>query len=173
MVVTKPNEVWSTDITYSNTQDTSFCVGRLEEALQRYGKPEIFNTDQGCQFTTDSFTGLLNAHGIAISMDGCCRALDNIFVERLWCSMKFEVVYLKGHANPMELRIGLTEYFVFYKDEWPHQSLGNCTPAVVYSTASGGGAWIVDKFRKNETASSSCVKDAHLCKGRTENLKLD
>ena len=181
MVVTKPNQVWSTDITYirlsggfgylaavidwysrkvlsfriSNTPTTSFCVACLEEALQRYGEPEIFNTDQGCQFTTDSFTGALKAHGIAISMDGCCRALDNIFVERLWRRTKFEVVYLKGYANPMELIIGLTEYFVFYKDEWPHQSLGNCTPAVVYSTASRGGARIVDKFSKNETASSS------------------
>ena len=122
----------------------------LEEVLQQYGSPEVFNTDQGCQFTSESFTGVLKAHGIAISMDGR---------ERLWCSVKYEDVYLKGYANPMELIIGLTEYFVFYNDERPHQSLGNRIPAVVYSTASGGGARIVDKFSKNETASTSCEKD--------------
>ena len=185
VVVTRPNQVWSTDITYirlnggfvylvavidwysrrvlswriNNTLDTSFCVDCLEEALQRYGNPELFNTDQGCQFSSERFTGVLKAHGIAISMDGRGRALDNIFVERLWRSVKYEDVYLKGYANPMELIIGLTAYFVFYNDERPHQSLGNRTPAVVYSTASGGGARIVDKFSKNETASSSCVKD--------------
>ena len=190
MVVTKPNQVWSTDITYirlsggfgylaavidwysrkvlsfriSNTLTTSFCVACLEEALQRYGEPEIFNTDQGCQFTTDSFTGALKAHGIAISMDGCCRALDNIFVERLWRSVKYEDVYQKVYANPSELIIGLTKHFVFYDDEWLHQSLGNRTPTVMYSKARGGGARIVDKFSKNETASSSWVKDAQLCK---------
>jgi putative transposase len=185
VVVSRPNQVWSTDITYirlthgfvylvavidwysrrvlswriSNTMDTVFCVDCLEEALQRYGKPEIFNTDQGCQFTSESFTGVLKANHIAISMDGRGRALDNIFVERLWRSVKYEDVYLKGYSNPMELMIGLTEYFVFYNDERPHQSLGNRTPAEVYATASGGGARIVDKFSKNEAASCSCVKD--------------
>ncbi len=141
----------------SNTLDTAFCVDCLEEALTRYGKPEIFNTDHGCQFTSDSFTGVLKAHGIAISMDGRGRALDNIFVERLWRSVKYEDVYLKGYANPLELMIGLTEYFVFYNGERPHQSLGNRTPAEVYATASGGGARIVDKFSKNGAAPSSCV----------------
>ncbi len=186
VVVTRPSQVWSTDITYirlsggfvylvavidwysrkvlswriSNTLDTAFCVDCLEEALLRYGKPEIFNTDQGCQFTSESFTGVLKAHGIAISMDGRGRALDNIFVERLWRSVKYEDVYLNGYANPMELMtIGLTEYFVFYNGERPHQSLGNRTPAEVYATASGGGARIVDKFSKNEAASCSCVQD--------------
>ncbi len=185
VVVTRPNQVWSTDITYirlthgfvylvavidwysrkvlswriSNTLDTAFCVDCLEEALQRYGNPEIFNTDQGCQFTSESFTGVLRAHGIAISMDGRGRALDNIFVERLWRSVKYEDVYLKGYADPMELMIGLTEYFVFYNGERPHQSLGNRTPAEVYVTGSNGGARIVDKFSKNEAASCSCVKD--------------
>ena len=185
VLVNRPNQVWSTDITYvrlphgfvylvaiidwysrkvlswriSNTMDTVFCVDCLEEALQRHGKPEIFNTDQGCQFTSESFTGVLKAHGIAISMDGRGRALDNIFVERLWRSVKYEDVYLKGYANPMELMIGLTEYFVFYNGERPHQSLGNRTPAEVYATGSNGGARIVDKFSKNEAASCSCEKD--------------
>ena len=185
VVVTRPNQVWSTDITYirlahgfvylvavidwysrkvlswriSNTLDTAFCVDCLEEALQRYGNPEIFNTDQGCQFTSESFTGVLKAHDIAISMDGRGRALDNIFVERLWRSVKYEDVYLKGYSNTMELMIGLTEYFVFYNGERTHQSLCNLTPDTVYATASGGGARIVDKFNKNGAAPSSCEKD--------------
>lgn len=185
VVVTRPNQVWSTDITYlrlahgfvylvavidwysrrvlswriSNTLDSAFCVDCLEEALQRYGNSEIFNTDQGCQFTSENFTGVLKAHGIAISMDGRGRALDNIFVERLWRSVKYEDVYLKGYANSMELMIGLAEYFVFYNSERPHQSLGNLTPDQVYATASGGGARIVDKFSRNEAASCSCEKD--------------
>lgn len=185
VVVTRPNQVWSTDITYirlahgfvylvavidwysrkvlswriSNTLDTAFCVDCLEEALQRYGNPEIFNTDQGCQFTSESFTGVLKAHGIAISMDGRGRALDNIFVERLWRSVKYEDVYLKGYSNSMELMIGLTEYFVFYNGERPHQSLGNLTPDEVYATASGGGARIADKFSKNGATPCSCEKD--------------
>jgi putative transposase len=181
--VTRPNQVWSTDITYirlahgfvylvavidwysrrvlswriSNTMDTAFCVDCLEEALQRHGNPEIFNTDQGSQFTSESFTGVLKDRGVAISMDGRGRALDNIFVERLWRSVKYEDVYLKGYSTPMELMIGLAEYFVFYNGERPHQSLGNLTPDEVYATASGGGARIVDKFSKNEAASCSCV----------------
>ncbi len=185
VVVARPNQVWSTDITYirlahgfvylvavidwysrrvlswriNNTLDTAFCVDCLEEALLRYGNPEIFNTDQGCQFTSESFTGVLKAHSIAISMDGRGRALDNIFVERLWRSVKYEDVYLKGYTNPMELMIGLTEYFVFYNDERPHQSLGNHTPAEAYATGSNGGARIVDKFSNNEAASCRCVKD--------------
>ncbi len=185
VAVTRPNQVWSTDITYirlargfvylvavidwysrkvlswriSNTLDTAFCVDCLEEALTRYGNPEIFNTDQGCQFTADAFTDVLRSNNIAISMDGRGRALDNIFVERLWRSVKYEDVYLKGYANPMELMIGLTEYFVFYNGERPHQSLGNRTPAEVYATGTNGGARIVDKFSKNGAAPGSCVKD--------------
>ncbi len=185
VVVSRPNQVWSTDITYvrlphgfvylvaiidwysrkvlnwriSNTLDTAFCVDCLKEALTRYGHPEIFNTDQGCQFTGASFTGVLKAHGIAISMIGRGRALDNIFVERLWRSVKYEDVYLKGYGNPMELMIGLTEYFVFYNDERPHQSLGNRTPTEVYAAGINGGARIADEFNKNEAASCSCVKD--------------
>lgn len=174
--VIRPDQVWSTDITYirlprgfvylvavidwysrkvlswqvSNTLDSEFCVACLEQALQTYGCPEIFNTDQGSQFTSDVFTGLLKAHGIAISMDGRGRALDNIFVERLWRSLKHEDVYLKGYETISELLIGLTEYFVFYNTERMHQSLNYTTPAVVYLTGNGGGAKIVDKFTKTE-----------------------
>jgi putative transposase len=139
--------------------DTAFCVDCLQEALQRYGSPELFNTDQGSQFTCNAFTGALQSRGIAISMDGRGRALDNIFVERLWRSVKYEDVYLKGYRNAMELMLGLTEYFVFYNDERPHRSLGNRTPATVYATASGGGARIVDKFSKNGATPCSCEKD--------------
>ncbi len=176
MVVTRPNQVWSTDITYirlargfvylvavidwysrkvlswrlSNTLDSVFCVDCLEQALQAFGTPEIFNTDQGCQFTSEAFTGVLKAHGIAISMDGRGRALDNIFVERLWRSVKYEDVYLKGYATMSELLIGLTKYFIFYNTERPHQSMSYDTPDQVYRTASGGGAMIVDKYSKPE-----------------------
>jgi putative transposase len=175
--VTRPNQVWSTDITYirlargfvylaavidwysrkvlawrlSNTLDSGFCVDCLEQSLKTYDTPEIFNTDQGCQFTSDAFTGALKLHDIAISMDGRGRALDNIFVERLWRSVKHEDVYLKGYVNMPELQLGLTEYFEFYNTERPHQSLRNCTPELVYQTARGGGARIVDKFIERKT----------------------
>lgn len=174
--VIRPNQVWSTDITYirlargfvylvavidwysrkvlswrlSNTLDSGFCVDCLEQALQAYGTPEIFNTDQGCQFTSEAFTGVLLEKEIAISMDGRGRALDNIFVERLWRSVKHEDVYLKGYATMSELLIGLTEYFVYYNTERPHQSLSYDTPDEVYRTASGGGARIVDKYNATE-----------------------
>jgi putative transposase len=120
----------------------------LEKALQTFGTPEIFNTDQGCQFTADAFTGVLKAHGIRISMDGHGRALDNIFVERLWRSVKHEDVYLKGYATVPEVQMGLKEYFVFYNTERTHQSLDYNTPNVAYRAASGGGARIVDKFKE-------------------------
>lgn len=174
VAVIRPNQVWSTDITYvrlergfvyltavidwysrkvltwqvSNTLDGSFCVECLERALHRFGKPEIFNTDQGCQYTSDQFTGVLKAQGIAISMDGRGRALDNIFVERLWRSVKYEDIYLKGYVTVPELTLGLTEYFRFYNTERMHQSLGDRTPSEVYRAAAGGGAMIVDKFAK-------------------------
>lgn len=178
--VTRPNQVWSCDITYlrlargfvylvavidwysrkvlawrvSNTLDSGFCVDCLEQALQIFGTPEIFNTDQGCQFTSEAFTGVLKMRGIAISMDGRGRALDNIFVERLWRSIKHEEVYLKGYSTMPELLLGLAEYFVFYNTERSHQSLDYCTPDVVYRTATGGGAEIVDKFNERETSPS-------------------
>ena len=170
--VTRPNQVWSTDITsvrlahgfadlvaivdgsarrvlawrLSNTLEAGFCVDCLEEALHAHGRPEIFNTDQGAQFTSAAFTGVLLREGIAIRMDGRGRALDNIFVERLWRSVKYEDVYIKGYASLPELLLGLTEYFAFYNGERPHQSLGYLTPEAVYRSGEGGGAKIVDRF---------------------------
>ena len=172
VAVVRPNQVWSTDITYirlargfaylvaiidwysrrvlswriSNSMESVFCVDCLEEALRAHGKPEIFNSDQGSQFTSEAFTGVLKREGVVISMDGRGRAFDNIFVERLWRNVKHEDVYLKGYATMGELMVGLTEYFAFYNGERPHQSLGYKTPDVVYQTAIGGGAVIVDKF---------------------------
>jgi putative transposase len=130
----------------SNTMDAGFCVDCLEEAIKLYGTPAIFNTDQGSQFTSDAFTGVLPNNGITISMDGRGRALDNIFVERLRRTVKYEEVYLKQHGNLPDLLMGLTQYFQFYNQERRHQSLGYKTPDEVYKTAMGGGAKIVDKF---------------------------
>jgi putative transposase len=153
--VVRPNQVWSTDITYirlahgfaylvaiidwysrrvlswriSNRMDAVFCVDCLEEALRHHGAPEIFNSDQGSQFTSLAFTEVLKRAGVVISMDGRGRAFDNIFVERLWRSVKYEDIYLKGYPTMGELVIGLTAYFAFYNEERPHQSLGNQTPA--------------------------------------------
>ena len=148
--VLRPNQVWSTDITYirlkhgfaylvaiidwysrrvlgwriSNTMDAGFCVDCLQEALLTHGKPQMFNSDQGSQFTSEAFTGVLKENGIAISMDGRSRAYDNIFVERLWRSVKHEDVHLKGYATMGELMLGLARYFALYNQERPHQSLG-------------------------------------------------
>jgi putative transposase len=172
VAVVRPNQVWSTDITYirlargfaylvaiidwysrrvlswriSNSMEAVFCVDCLEEALRTHGKPEIFNSDQGSQFTSEAFTGVLKREGVVISMDGRGRVFDNIFVERLWRNVKHEDVYLKGYASMEELMVGLAKYFVFFNGERPHQSLGYKTPDVVYRTAVGGGAVIVDKF---------------------------
>jgi putative transposase len=177
--VTRPNQVWSTDITYvrlangfaylvaiidwysrrvltwrlSNTLEKEFCIDCLEEALLIHGKPDIFNSDQGSQFTSLDFTGVLIREEILISMDGRGRALDNIFVERLWRNVKYEDIYLKGYANMTELLGGLTEYFAFYNNERPHQSLAYRTPDEVYQSGQGGGARIVDKFEKIEEKS--------------------
>ena len=174
LTIDRPGQVWSTDITYirlrhgfvylvaimdwysrkvlswriSNTMEAEFCVACLEEALQRYGAPEIFNTDQGSQFTAEAFTCLLQAHGVQISMDGRGRALDNIFVERLWRSVKYEDIYLRGYGHVPELMVGLTAYFEFYNSRRPHQSLGYLTPDQVYLTGQGGGACIVDRYPK-------------------------
>ena len=123
-----------------------FCVDCLEDALREHGKPEVFNSDQGTQFTSEAFTGVLKREGITISMDGRGRAFDNIFVERLWRSVKHEDVYLNGYATIGELLIGLTKYFAFYNGERPHQALGNRTPDAVHASQTGGGAMIVDKF---------------------------
>jgi putative transposase len=172
MAVTRPNQVWSTDLTYirlargfaylvaiidwysrrvlarriSNSMDASFCVDCLEDALRHHGKPEVFNSDQGSQFTSDAFTGVLKREDVTISMDRRGRALDNIFVERLWRNVKYEDVYLKGYANMAELTVGLAEYFAFYSAERPHQALGYEMPDHVYRAGVGGGALIVDKF---------------------------
>ena len=157
VAILRPNQVWSTDITYiplargygyltavldwysryvlswelSRTLDGEFCLAALEQALA-VGSPEIFNTDQGSQFTSQTFTGRLEQAGIAISMDGRGRALDNVFVERLWRSVKYEDVYLKEYPTWESLTEGLESYFTFYCHERPHQSLGNRTPAEVY-----------------------------------------
>lgn len=158
MEITEAGQVWCSDVTYlpmargfcyltavmdwasrrvlawrvSNTLDASFCIEALEEALALYGAPEIFNTDQGSQFTSEGFTGLLSAHGIAISMDGRGRWMDNVFIERLWRSVKYEEVYLKGYESIPEARRELAAYFDFYNNERRHQGLGDKTPDQVY-----------------------------------------
>jgi putative transposase len=158
MEITRANQVWSTDITYlpmakgfcylvaimdwasrrvlawrlSNTLDVSFCTEALEEAIMKYGIPEIFNTDQGSQFTSEAFTGILKAYGIRISMDGRGRWLDNVFIERLWRSVKYEDVYLKAYGSILEVRQGLRKYFEFYNSRRRHQSLDRKTPDNVY-----------------------------------------
>jgi putative transposase len=185
LAVTRPNQVWSTDITYirlahgfaylvaiidwysrrvlgwrlSNTLEAGFCVDCLEDALRVHGRPAVFNTDQGSQFTSAAFTGVLLDAGIAISMDGRGRALDNIFVERLWRTVKYEDVYIKGYASLPELLLGLTEYFAFYNGERPHQSLGYRTPEDVYRSGNGGGASIVDRFG-DPAAPAATVREA-------------
>ena len=158
--ITAANDVWSTDITYirmqhgflylvavldwysryvlawelSNTLDTGFCLAALESAL-RLGQPTIFNTDQGVQFTSAAYTSRLEHAGIQISWDGRGRALDNVFVERLWRSVKWEEVYLKDYQTVAEAVSGLDRYFRFYNHERPHQALGYRTPAQVYGVA--------------------------------------
>ena len=130
----------------SNTMDTSFCIDALEDALARFGRPEIFNTDQGSQFTSSSFTGKLLAAGIRISMDGRGRWLDNVFIERLWRSLKYEDVYLKGYADGREARAGIAAWIAFYNARRPHQALGGQAPMVVWRAGTGGalGAKAVD-----------------------------
>jgi putative transposase len=157
VAITQPNQVWSADLTYipmargflylvaimdwysryvlswqlSNTLEVDFCIEALEEAL-RNGQPEIFNTDQGAQFTSQAFTGLLEQHGVRVSMDGKGRYTDNLFIERLWRSLKYEEVYLKAYAGGREARAGIGGYFDFYNLERPHQALGYQTPAEVF-----------------------------------------
>ena len=147
----------------------------LEQALQVYGTPEIFNTDQGCQCASEAFTGAFKTRGIVISMDGRGRALDNLFVERLWRSVKHEDVYLKGYALMPELLMGLTAYFVFYNTERPQQSLNYSTPDNIYQAASGGGARIVDKYSETEKthaeiASKKETKSGQRCSAAVERL---
>lgn len=155
--VKRVNQVWSTDITYirmahgfaylvavmdwfsrfvlswslSVTMELDFCLEALKQSLRR-GRPEIFNSDQGSQFTSEKFTGELEAHGVAVSMDGRGRCLDNIFIERLWRSLKYEEVYLKDYSLVTEARACIDRYFRFYNYERPHQSLNYRTPAALY-----------------------------------------
>ena len=164
LAIERINQVWCSDVTYipmakgflylvvimdwvsravlawrlSNTLGADFCIEALEEALSQYGRPEIFNTDQGSQFTSDDFTGTLKHHGITISMDGKGRCMDNIFVERLWRSLKYEEVYLKAYATVAEAKAGIGAWLSFYNEERQHQSLGYRTPRQIYEQ----GLWI-------------------------------
>lgn len=161
--VNRPNQVWCTDITYipmaggfvyltavmdwysrhvlswelANSMDDSFCVSALERALRLYDQPIIFNTDQGAQFTGKAFTGVLESRKIQVSMDGKGRAMDNIFIERLWRSVKYEEVYLNEYASVQQLRESLAKYFLFYNTKRPHQSFEAATPQEVYE-----GIWL-------------------------------
>jgi len=158
VVIERPNQVWATDVTYlpmatgcaylvaildlysrkvlafrvSNTLATDFCIEALEEALHRYGTPEIFNTDQGSQFTDGDFTAVLDTKGVRISMDGKGRWIDNVFIERLWRSVKYESIYLHAYETPREVNVELARYFEFYNAHRPHQSLGDRTPDEMY-----------------------------------------
>jgi putative transposase len=164
--ISRPNQVWAADITYipmahgfgylvaiidwysrrvlawrlSNSLDTSFCVEALEEALERFPKPEIFNTDQGSQFTAEAFTKVLRGAGITISMDGRGRCIDNVFVERLWRSLKYEEVFLHAYENLDEARAGIGRYFDFFNLDRPHQALGYRTPDAFYRGVTGQAA---------------------------------
>ncbi len=158
LAISEPNHVWASGITYipmacgflylvaiidwasravlawrlSNTIDSGFCVEALEEALARHGKPRIFNTDQGAQFTSAAFTGKLVAAGVAISMDGRGRFMDNIFIERLWRSIKYEEVHLKAYADGREARAGIGSWMTFYNFRRPHQAMNNQMPMAVW-----------------------------------------
>ena len=157
--ITRPNQVWACDITYvpmpsgylyltavmdwfsrhvlawrlSNSMDVEFCLEALEEALSQ-GRPEIFNTDQGSQFTSREFTGRLLDESIQISMDGKGRAIDNVMIERLWRSVKYEEIYLKSYSSGADCHAGLKAYFHYYTHERPHQGLGNQTPWEAFQT---------------------------------------
>lgn len=165
LLIDRPNQVWAADITYlpigrghlyvvaimdwasravlswrlSNTMDSSFCVEALEEALARYGKPEIFNTDQGSQFTSAAFTDVLLRAGVRISMDGRGRWMDNVFIERLWRSMKYEDIYLKHYADGREAKAGIAEWVAFYNTRRPHQALEDRAPMAVWRDGVTGG----------------------------------
>jgi putative transposase len=121
----------------SASMETEFCVSALEEAFTRWGQPDIFNTDQGVQFTSEDFTEVLKARSIRISMDGKGRCLDNVFVERLWRSLKYEEVFLHAYDGPRPAKEGIGRYFVYFNDERPHSSLGYRTPMEVYRESIG------------------------------------
>jgi putative transposase len=158
LTITRPDQVWAMDITYvpmakgfvylaavvdwatrrvlahrvSITMEADFCIAAVEEAIAKYGKPEIFNTDQGSQFTSEAFTGLLKQHGIAISMDGKGAWRDNVFVERLWRTIKYDEIYLKAYASVSEARESLARFIAFYNARRPHSALDGQTPDEVY-----------------------------------------
>lgn len=158
LAITQSNQVWCTDITYlpvlkghfylvaimdwfsrkvlswriSNTLDVTFCLEALQESITEYGHPEIFNSDQGSQFTSQAFTGCLKAVGVQISMDGRGRCFDNIFIERLWRSLKYELIYLMAFDDGIHLNQEVRKWFNWYNQERPHQALGYRTPEVVY-----------------------------------------
>jgi putative transposase len=165
LTIARPNQVWCADITYipigrgflylvavmdwasravlswrlSNSMDTSFCVSALQEALARFGRPEIFNTDQGSQFTSTAFTDVLMAAGVRISMDGRGRWMDNVFIERLWRSLKHEDIYLKGYVDGREAHAGIGSWIAFYNGRRPHQALGSRAPMAVWRESINGG----------------------------------
>lgn len=158
MVIDRPNQVWCADITYipmqcgflylvavmdwstrkvlsrrvSNTMDVEFCIEALEEVLARFGRPDIFNSDQGSQFTSPRFTGVLQAAGVRISMDGRGRWMDNVFIERLWRSLKYECIYLHAFETGTDLRAGLTSWTAYYNARRPHSTLAGGTPDEAY-----------------------------------------
>ena len=158
MVIDRPNQVWCADITYipmrrgflylvavmdwstrkvlswrvSNTMDVEFCIEALEDALARFGRPEIFNSDQGSQFTSPRFTGVLQAAGVRISMDGRGRWMDNVFIERLWRSLKYECIYLHAFETGTDLRAGLASWIGYYNARRPHSTLAGRTPDEAY-----------------------------------------
>jgi len=167
-----PNQVWATDITYirlagghvylaaiidlytrkilawrlSNTIDSEFCIAALEEALELHGIPAIFNTDQGCQFTSDAFIKVLKNHNIDISMDGVNRALDNIYIERFWRSIKYEDIFMNGYETMIDLKEGIKRYMKFYNTERFHQSLDYATPDEMYYAAFTNRERLVDRL---------------------------
>jgi putative transposase len=191
ILIERVNQVWCADVTYipmakgflylvaimdwvsravlawrlSNTLGAEFCVEALEEALFRHGRPEIFNTDQGSQFTSDGFTGILERYGVMISMDGKGRFMDNIFVERLWRSLKYEEVYLHAYASVAEAKAGIGSWLGFYNQERQHQSLGYRTPRQVYEAEC---RWICGR-----SASPTGCAFAHIPTGTTTNHRID
>ena len=205
IAIERVNQVWCSDVTYipmakgflylvvvmdwvsrvvlawrlSNTLGADFCVEALEEALSRYGPPGIFNTDQGSQFTSDDFTGTLKDHGIMISMDGKGRCMDNIFVERLWRSLKYEEVYLNAYASVAEAKAGIGAWLDFYNEERQHQSLGYRTPRQIYDE----GLWICGRSAlptgsaspasRASSQSGEMLTFAHIPTGATANKGFD
>ncbi len=180
--ITRPNQVWASDITYlpmsrgfaylvaimdvhsrkvlswrlSNSMDTSFCLDALTEALELYGNPEVFNSDQGAQFTSAAFTSVLEEKGIRISMDGKGRWIDNVFIERFWRSVKYEEVYLKAYADLNEARLGLGNYLRYYNGERRHSSLDRRTPDEVYNAVVGFQEFLPAVAAKEAAALGPC-----------------